>query len=331
VQLVAGEARVDFGEGEVTRRILIQIAGRAIAATDKGPVPVAEIATRAAREHLDRTVRHLDAGKHVEIQSYCGKGDPALIHTAEAAEITANDTSFGCSHWPLSGLEGVVLETCEHINKVLIDEFAIGEDVKVMGLRQEGKIRLTCAVPFLALEVRDRQSYDALKGQVRQAIFEFAKSMDARTETVSLNCADLEGSDVFLTLTGTGAERADDGSVGRGNRANGLITPFRSVSLEAACGKNPISHVGKIYNVLANEVSKRIVREVEEVAEATVYILSQIGKPLDRPLVASATVRTHSGEISDRVRGEVRRIVDDHIARVGEISEAILQGAVRLF
>ena len=42
----------------------------------------------------------------------------------------------------------------------------------------------------------------------------------------------------------------DDGQVGRGNRANGLITPYRLMSIEAAAGKNPVTHVGKLYTVL---------------------------------------------------------------------------------
>lgn len=56
---------------------------------------------------------------------------------------------------------------------------------------------------------------------------------------------------VYLTVTGTSAESGDDGQAGRGNRANGLITPFRPMTLEAVAGKNPITHVGTLYNVLA--------------------------------------------------------------------------------
>jgi len=43
----------------------------------------------------------------------------------------------------------------------------------------------------------------------------------------------------YLTVTGTSAEAGDDGQVGRGNRANGLITPCRPMSLEAVAGKIP--------------------------------------------------------------------------------------------
>ena len=42
---------------------------------------------------------------------------------------------------------------------------------------------------------------------------------------------------VYLTVTGTSAEMGDDGQVGRGNRPNGLITPYRPMTLEAAAGR----------------------------------------------------------------------------------------------
>ena len=59
----------------------------------------------------------------------------------------------------------------------------------------------------------------------------------------------------------------DDGSVGRGNRANGLITPNRPMSMEATSGKNPINHVGKIYNLLSNKMAEDITREIEEIQQ----------------------------------------------------------------
>jgi len=332
VQLVAGEATLDFGEGRIDQPIRIQIAGRAISKIDDTEVPVKDLAIQAARTHLDGAVRGLDPDRHVVFECHAGRGDPSLIDTAQGDRIKANDTSFGCSHWPLSGLERTVLETCNHINRGLIERFPIGEDIKVMGLRRKGRIVLTCAVPFLALETKNRTQYDDLKGQLGEEILTFARRVDSRTEKVALNCADADrGKNVFLTLTGTGAEAADDGSVGRGNRVNGLITPFRSASLEAACGKNPISHVGKIYNVLSLQVAESIVTEVDEVEEATVYVLSQIGAPLANPLVASATVRTRSGNLSSAVDEGVRAVVDRHLDGVDGLTDLILSGRMSLY
>ncbi|KKM05828.1 hypothetical protein LCGC14_1750120, partial [marine sediment metagenome] len=93
---------------------------------------------------------------------------------------------------------------------------------------------------------------------------------------------------MYLTITGTSAEAGDDGEVGRGNRSNGLITPCRTMSLEAVCGKNPINHVGKIYNILATNIARAIVNKGQgDIIEAHVKLLSQIGRPITDPWVNS--------------------------------------------
>jgi S-adenosylmethionine synthetase len=112
--------------------------------------------------------------------------------------------------------------------------------------------------------------------------------------------------------------------VGRGNRVTGVIAPFRSASLEAAAGKNPISHVGKLYNVLALLAARDIVEKVPAVGEIQIYILSQIGKPLDEPLVASASVTTADGSLSAGDRDAVEAILNEHLADFNGLRAKIL-------
>ncbi len=89
-----------------------------------------------------------------------------------------------------------------------------------------------------------------------------------------------DAGDVFLTVTGTSAEAGDDGEVGRGNRTCGLITPYRSITLEAAAGKNPVSHVGKLYNLVASRIAAAITAEIPDVPDAACVLVSQIGRPV---------------------------------------------------
>ena len=56
---------------------------------------------------------------------------------------------------------------------------------------------------------------------------------------------------------------------------NGLITPYRPMSLEAAAGKNPVTHVGKLYNLLASRIAQAVVDGVPGVSEA--YCCSSAG------------------------------------------------------
>jgi S-adenosylmethionine synthetase len=136
---------------------------------------------------------------------------------------------------------------------------------------------------------------------------------------------------VYLTLTGTSAEMGDDGAVGRGNRVNGVIAPFRSTSLEAACGKNPISHVGKVYNVLALLAAQDIIERVPTVRAVTVHVLSQIGAPLDQPLVATALVHATNGRLTPSIQADVQSVLDEHLADVSSLRTRILDRELTLF
>jgi len=330
VQLVAGEVDVRFGGGEVIRPIHIQIAGRGTPSYNGRKVPMDTIAIDAARAHIRETMRYLDPVRHVVIDSYAGRGAAELVSVVD--QVTANDTSFGVSHWPRSILESIVYDTANFINYELIDQFPVGEDVKVMGYRSDGEIVLTVAMPFISTEIKDATGYVEAKSAARAAIQRYADQRCARRVRVDVNTADQEKrGDYYLTLTGTSAECGDDGAVGRGNRVNGVIAPFRAASLEAACGKNPISHVGKIYNVLAWRAARAIVEEVEEIKSATVYLLAQIGKPLDQPLVATAQVDPANGHLSEKVVAEAMVVLDRHLSNVAEIGELVRKGELVLF
>jgi len=330
VQLVAGEVEVGYGGGHLVKPILIQIAGRGVPSFKGQEVPLDEIAIESAKKHVRETMRYLDPDEHMEIESYVGRGAKELQYVVD--RVTANDTSFGVSHWPRSGLEHAVYETAQYINYELIDQFPIGEDVKVMGMRRNGALILTVALPFIAGQIDDRTTYVEARDAARAAIQDYAVHLDHRDVTVAVNTADdVENDSVYLTLTGTSAEMGDDGAVGRGNRVNGVIAPFRSTSLEAACGKNPISHVGKVYNVLALAAAREIVEQVREIDDASVYILSQIGAPLEKPLVATALVRPANGALTPAIQAEVEEVLNRRLADVHGTRELILSQKMCLF
>jgi S-adenosylmethionine synthetase len=330
VQLVAGEVKVGYGGGRLLKPIRIQIAGRGTPAFRGEKVPMDDIAIQAAKQHVRETMRYLDPDRHMVIDSYAGRGAEELQYVVD--HVTANDTSFGVSHWPRSGLEHVVYETAQYINYKLIDQFPVGEDVKVMGMRQGKEMTLTVAMPFIATRIGDATEYREVKQAAEAAIHEYASQLDERKMTVALDTADDVDNDVvYLTLTGTSAEMGDDGAVGRGNRVNGVIAPFRSASLEAPCGKNPISHVGKVYNLLALLTAQDIIERVPTIREATVYLLSQIGAPLDQPLVATALVHPAAGTLTPSIQADVRAVLDERLANVGDLRAYILNCEQSLF
>jgi S-adenosylmethionine synthetase len=331
VQLVAGEVQVGFGKGELLKPIHVQIAGRATQEFRGRMIPVDAIAIRAAKQHVRETMKNLAPDSPMVLDCFAGAGAVELAHTVD--HVRANDTSFGCAHWPRSQVETAVYESAQYLNCELIKKFPVGEDVKVMGMRKGDAIILTCAVPFISTEVQDLSEYVEVRKGVRDSIQTYAEKLTpGRKTTVEVNTADDDANgEVYLTMTGTSAECGDDGSVGRGNRVTGLITPFRTASLEAAAGKNPISHVGKIYNVLSLLAAQEIIREVPEIHEASVYILSQIGHPLDQPLIATATITPAKDGMTKGLEEKVRAVLDRRLEKVHEVRTLMAEQKVKLY
>jgi S-adenosylmethionine synthetase len=201
-----------------------------------------------------------------------------------------------------------------------------------MGKRERDHIDITVAAALVDTYVPNMEAYKAEIEAIRDHVRDLAREHTDREVTVHVNTADDydEGS-IYLTTTGTSAEQGDDGSVGRGNRANGLITPNRSMSMEASSGKNPVNHIGKIYNLLSTEIAEEVVAEVDGIRDLRVRLLSQIGRPIDQPHVADIHVVTDNGTDLAAVEPEIQAIVDDELAAVTDITERVIDGELSTF
>ncbi|CAB3724457.1 S-adenosylmethionine synthase [Paraburkholderia phenoliruptrix] len=185
---------------------------------------------------------------------------------------------------------------------------ALGRDFKVMGKRAGDRMDITLAVAFIDRWVGDVADYFAVKARLVQRVQErLGQVCMLQINTLDDPCARDESS-LYLTVTGLSAEQGDDGEVGRGNRVNGLITPYRPMSLEAAAGKNPAAHVGKLYNVLAHLLAQRILNETDGVTDVTVRLLSAIGSPINQPQLAAVDVRAPGGLSPEQRRGIQERV-----------------------
>jgi S-adenosylmethionine synthetase len=129
-----------------------------------------------------------------------------------------------------------------------------------------------------------------------------------------------------LSLLGTSAEDADSGQVGRGNRVNGLISMNRPMGTEAAAGKNPVSHVGKIYNVLAHQLAREIYQGIEGIKEVYVLLLSRIGAPVDQPQIATAQLLLEKGRRIQEISARVETIFEREFADIGRFCAALARG-----
>ncbi len=332
--LAAGSTRKKFGGGRVTKPIELTIGDRATFEAQGKKIPVKDIAVGAAKDWLRNNLRFVDPERHVKYRVKLAPGSEELtdIFLREGAVRSANDTSALVGYYPLSPTEEAVLGLEKYLNsKSFKRRFPeTGEDVKVMGLRNGKDLSLIVAMPLLAGYINSEDEYFERKSLVLGDIKNFTQKFEAfRGVGVEMNTLDKRGrglGGVYLSLLGTSAEDADSGQVGRGNRVNGLITMNRPMSTEAAAGKNPFSHVGKIYNVLAHKMAEKIYKNVEGVKEVYVLLLSRIGMPVDDPLMASAQVLLGKGEKLKDIKKDVRLIVEDELSAISRFCDELSEG-----
>ncbi len=326
VELVGGAARPVFGGGEMIKPVYILLSGRATTYVEKERIPIPEIAIDSAKNYLKKTLRNIDIDEFFEIDQRIGESSADLRHVFEDnTEIPrSNDTSFGVGFAPLSPTEKLVLETERYINGKM-DMEEVGEDVKVMGVRKRDKITLTVAAAMVSKYIYDLDHYRSVIEEIHSKLENFTAGITDKDVQIDINTGDdYEKNSVYLTYTGTSAEQGDDGSVGRGNRANGLITPYRPMSMEATSGKNPVNHVGKIYNLLSNEIAEDIAEEGAE--QVYVRLMSQIGEPIDQPLVASVQL------IGNRsLENKAREITEYWLENITEITRLCVEGKIKTF
>jgi S-adenosylmethionine synthetase len=334
-QLVAGSAAPAFGGGEMLEPIYLLIVGRATKRYDGERIPAETIALNAAREYLDETFPELDVGSDiiVDVRLGEGSGDLQEVFGEDGSVPMANDTSYGVGHAPLSETEQIVYNTERRLDTEYgTDNPEIGQDIKVMGKREGDHIDVTVAVAMIDRYIDGMADYkEAIEG-VREYVSELATEYTDRDVTVHVNTADDydEGS-IYLTTTGTSAEQGDDGSVGRGNRANGLITPNRPMSMEATSGKNPVNHIGKIYNLLSTEAARSVADEVDGIRQLQIRLLSQIGQPIDQPHVADAEVVTEEGVTVADIEADIEAAIDEELADVTSITKRVIEGELSTF
>ncbi len=337
--LAAGEAETRFGGGTIRKPMLLVIGDRATFEVGGVHIPVEEIAIQTAKEWVKENLRFVDPEKHVQYQVQLKPGHPELmdIFDRRGRVLGANDTSAAVGYAPMTRTEQIVLSLENHVNS---PEFKkrfpeSGEDVKVMGFRRNNKLNLTLAMALVDRYVNNEKDYFRKKAALEEEIRRFVKeNTDFEKVNVDLNTLDekakgVEG--VYITVLGTSAEAGDSGQVGRGNRTNGVIPLNRPFCSEAAAGKNPVSHVGKIYNSLTHKIADDIYNKVSGLAEVYIWLLSQIGKPIDQPAIAAAQVVMKQGNAFKSVQREIEEVVDYELENIGTFCSDLASGKISIF
>jgi S-adenosylmethionine synthetase len=309
VLIIAGKSKPEYGGGAILVPPSVIIGGRATKTLSR---PVNEVIEETVADFLNQTIGNL---KDFKIEPRAEEGAPELRSLIGRG---ANDTSIGVGFSPLNFVEQLVINLEKYIKEV----YAAGEDIKIMAIRVGHNLRIVLAVAMVSKYISSREEYEEAKLKVAERI---KRIVDAE---VNVNCAD-SGDNIYLTVTGTSIEMGDDGATGRGNRGNGLITPMRPMTMEAIAGKNPVSHVGKIYNVLAQKAAGEIT-EINGIKEAYVTLVSKIGLPLNQPLLQG--VRIHGDlEPSLAIESSINSILNYWLEEIDELVEEFVKGTLTIY
>jgi S-adenosylmethionine synthetase len=78
-------------------------------------------------------------------------------------------------------------------------------------------------------------------------------------------------------------------------------------------------------------MAKDIVKAVPDVDDVYIKLLSQIGKPIDQPFVASAQIIPADGANFNSIKSEVEVIMDDWLSDVTRITKMVINGELDTF
>jgi S-adenosylmethionine synthetase len=336
--LWGGISQPKFGGGKIISPMEIFLAGRATNEYKGVTVPIEDLVEQSCTNWLKSNFHVLDPEQHIKLHSLIRPGSSDLVELYLRQEATgialANDTSCGVGYAPLSEMERIVLQIERTLNSVETKAThpETGEDIKVMAIRRDKNIELTVSCAFVDRYIADADDYVQKKLQLAQLVEKTAGTMSNSSINVIVNAADnVEADSLFMTVTGTSAESGDDGEVGRGNHVNGLITPYRPMNMEAAAGKNPVTHVGKLYNIVAQQIASALVQELDEVAEAYCYLVSRIGSPIKEPMIVDIRVSLPDGGDIDKIQKPVDEIVIEKLKSMDKIRQLLVSGAMAVY
>ncbi|GAB1645520.1 methionine adenosyltransferase [Krasilnikovia sp. MM14-A1259] len=343
--LLGGSSQVRYGGGWMVAPVRVLVNGRATRRCGSVTVPVDDIIQETVRRFMQRRLPHLGDRFVVEL-NVTSNSSPGAVHTGahepertswfaptsveqlrEHRVLLSNDTSIGTGWAPLNEVEQFVLTLTDALSgdsDFRRDRPWCGTDVKVMALADERRADFVFCVPQISSQVPSRSAYVRNTAE----IVEFAEDLGRRflpdrKVGLTLNARDLvERDEIYLTVTGSSIESGDEGVVGRGNRASGLITPLRPMNLEGVNGKNPVYHVGKLYNIAAQRIAAILQEQFGGFVE--VHLISATGQALASPW--QAVVRMTGTDIDHQA---VEERVQHELDRFPALTEDLLAGHER--
>src|SRR6266702_7400553 len=279
--LLGGSSEVYYGSGRMVDPVRVLVNGRAARSCGGAEIPLDELLSQEVRAFFAERLPELKAHLVVEL-NVTANPSPGAVLTDESTpdrsrwfapsspddlrermSLLANDTSLGTGWAPENSMEAFARYLVDHFSDP--DGFRVshtwcGSDVKIMAHGVGDELDVVLAVPQKCEHVASRAEYQThCEELLAECVRLASQELPGVRARFRLNARDIpERDELYLTYTGSSIESGDEGVVGRGNRVTGLITPMRLMNVEGANGKNPVYHVGKLYNIAAQRIAQRL-------------------------------------------------------------------------
>jgi S-adenosylmethionine synthetase len=344
--LLGGASEVRYGRGRMLAPVRVLVNGRATRRCGDAAIAVDDLIVSTVRDFFGERLPELASHLSIDLNVTSNASPGAVLVDGKGAEranwfapasadalreqrgLFANDTSLGTGWAPENDIEMFVRYLADVFsapNPFRLARPWCGSDVKVMAFADADTLDIVLCVPQKSMYVESRAAYIRNYDEILEQCHTLAKELlPGRRCTFRLNARDIvERDEVYLTYTGSSIESGDEGVVGRGNRVNGLITPLRPMNLEGANGKNPVYHVGKLYNVAARRIAQALQEQFGGHVE--VHLISATGQMLTRPW--RALVRM---SVEKAPAGVIEEVSTTILESMPELTQDVLDGRITL-
>ncbi|WP_418154519.1 methionine adenosyltransferase [Actinoalloteichus caeruleus] len=286
VAVLGGRAVFTNTSGVYDRPLRVVFGGRISTSFAGRTLPVREILQQAAVDHLrtalpgfarvDLEVRHETTNSSKFPHWFAPRSFEDL---PERQAPFSNDTAYLVGSAPRSVTETIVLLAEAWFRR----QVWAGSDIKALAVRNGKAWTVTVCVPALAGHLTSSAEFHEAVGTIACELTELLQARLQGRVTVVCNTRDSRTGPIsgqYFTLSGSAVDYGEDGLVGRGNARTGVISGAHLAGNEAAFGKNPAYHVGKVGGWFADTAARTVAAEF---GPCRIALLWRNGAPYDQP------------------------------------------------
>lgn len=279
-------------------KIRIELNGRVSNIMNGQKIDLNEIFIPVIKEYMSTIMPRINPNEDLNIIINCTQFSKReywyeprnMDDVPDSHELFAADTSLCVLHGTKTFCEQLAFDLEQSFWKYNDLGYAypkysdVGQDIKVMVTRIQNEVVATLCMPVFKDLYQTKKEYDNIVLKHEKRLLKIANKISNPNNysyKIEINRMPDNTYRNYSLVLGSCIECGEEGLVGRGNNAQGLISSFREHTVEAPCGKNERYHTGKVINFLGSKAVKRINDELN--IRVTLYCLTRNRGSITRP------------------------------------------------